>query len=142
MVTQAMSPEQAAFPLVAQAARLLRQTSGRKDEEVCLLTSAPPDLLDAPAWLRLNRIYWGIENGLHQRLDVSQDDDRCRIRQTPGLWVMGMFRRLSNSLCLEWCSCQTHPEHKTTTDFQSAMAEDHCRTALRLVLCRNPKFKA
>ncbi len=135
-----MSPEQAAFPLVAQAGRLLRQTSGRQPEEVCLLTSA--EKLDAQQWLHLNRIYWGIESGLHQRLDVSQDDDRCRIRQTPGLWVMGMFRRLSNSLCMEWCSCQTHPEHQTTTDFQSAMAEDHCRTALRLAFSRNPKFRA
>jgi DNA-binding CsgD family transcriptional regulator len=66
-------------------------------------------------------------------LDISLDDDRCRIRKTPGLWVMGMFRRLSNRLCLEWCSRQTHPEHKTTGDFQSAMAEDQRRPALRLV---------
>ena len=141
-MTQTLCPEQAAFPLVAQAARLLRQTSGRKDEEVCLLTSAPAEKLDAQEWMRLNRTYWGIENGLHQRLDVSHDDDRCRIRNTPGLLVMGMFGRLSNSLCLEWCSCQSHPEHKTTTDFQSAMAEDHRRTALRLVFCKNPKFRA
>src|ERR1039457_1701379 len=80
IATQPMSPEQAAFPLVAQAARLLRQTSGRKEEEVCLLTSAPAVKLDAREWLHLNRIYWGIENGLHQRLDISLDDDRFRIR--------------------------------------------------------------
>lgn len=142
LATQPMSPEQAAFPLVAQAARLLRQTSGRKEEEVCLLTSAPAVKLDAREWLHLNRIYWGIENGLHQRLDISLDDDRCRIRKTPGLWVMGMFRRLSNSLCLEWRSCQPHPEHKTTSDFQAAMAEDQRRTALRLVFSKNPKLRA
>ena len=135
-----MSPEQAAFPLVAQAARLLRQTSGRKEEEVCLLTSAPAVKLDAREWLHLNRIYWGIENGLHQRLDISLDDARCRIRKTPGLWVMGMFRRLSNSLFMHWRGLQPHPEHKTTTDFHSAMGEEHCRRALRIVSSKRANF--
>ena len=136
-----MSAEAAAFPLVAQAARLLRQTTGRKDEEVCLLTSASADRLDAQGWLKLNRVYWGIENGLHQRLDISHNDDRCRIGKTPGLWVMGMFRRLSNSLFMEWCSIQKRPDHKTTSDFQSLLAEDHRRAALRLVVSKNPRFK-
>jgi hypothetical protein len=66
--------------LVAQAARLLRQTDGRQDEEVTLVTSAEPEKLDAQRWLELNRAgFGGIENGLHQRLDVSHNDDRCRI---------------------------------------------------------------
>lgn len=127
--------------MVAQAARLLRQTTGRDDEEVCLLSSASSDKLDAQKWLKLNRGYWGIESGLHQRLDISHNDDRCRIRKTPGLWVMGMFRRLSNSLFMAWCSCQEHPEYKTTTDFQSVLAEDQRRVALRLVFSQDPKFK-
>ncbi len=28
---------------------------------------------------------WGIENGTHQRLDVSLNDDPCRVRDTNGL---------------------------------------------------------
>jgi hypothetical protein len=36
--------------------------------------------LDATNWLRLNRDAWGIENGLHQRLDISHNDDRCQVR--------------------------------------------------------------
>jgi hypothetical protein len=141
IITQPMSAEQAAFPLAAQAARLLRQTTDRKDEEVSLLTSAPPDRLDAQAWLRLNRTYWGIENGLHQRLDVSLNDDRSRIRLSPGLWVMGMFRRLSNSLFMEWRGGQKHPEHQTITDFHSALAQDQRRKAVRLVSSKNPRLK-
>jgi hypothetical protein len=35
-----------------QAALLLRQTEGRKDERVALITSAEPSRLDAPNWLR------------------------------------------------------------------------------------------
>lgn len=141
IITCALSAEQAAFPLVAQGARLLRQTTGRKDEEVGLLTSAQLDKLPAPLWLKLNRLHWDIESGLHQRLDVSHNDDRCRIRLSPGLWVMGMFRRLSNSLFMEWRGAQTHPEHKTTTDFQSAMAEEQRRPALRLIGSKHPRFK-
>jgi predicted transposase YbfD/YdcC len=38
-------------------------------------------------WLRLNRDAWGIENGLHQRLDVSDNDDRCRVRNDNAMLV-------------------------------------------------------
>ena len=85
----------------------LEQTEGRADEEVTLLTSAPPDQLDAPGWLALNRAgFGGIENGLHQRLDVSHNDDRCRIRTSPARFVWGLFSRISNSLFMEWRSRQ------------------------------------
>ena len=101
--TQPISPEQICFPLVAQAARLLRQTEGRQDEHITLLTSAEPDELDAKKWLELNRAgFGGIENGLHQRLDVSHNDDRCRILNSPAMFVAGLFRRISNSLFMEW----------------------------------------
>lgn len=140
--TQVVSPEQICFPLVAQAARLLRQVEGRKDEEVTLLTSAEPDRLDAQQWLELNRAgFGGIENGLHQRLDVSHNDDRCRIRSAPAMFVAGLFRRISNSFFMEWRSHQPHPEYLTTTDFQSAMSEDHCRPALRLLFNQRPSLK-
>jgi len=127
---------------VAQAARLLRQSDGRKDEHLCLLTSAGPEKLDAQKWLQLNRAgFAGIENGLHQRLDVSHNDDRCRIRFAPGRFVAGLFRRISNSLCLEWRSHQPRPEYLTTTDFQAAMGEDHGRPARRLLFAKRPSLK-
>ena len=81
-----------------------------------------------------------IDACTHQRLDVSYNDDRCRIRNSNGIWVMGMFRRLSNSLFMEWRSRQKKPEHHTTTDFQSVMAEEHRQRALRTVLAKNPAF--
>jgi len=74
-----------------------RQTPGRQPETVALLTSASPQRLDAPRWLQLNRAgFGGIENGLHQRLDVSLDDDRCRVRHPNGMAVMGLFRRFND----------------------------------------------
>jgi hypothetical protein len=140
--TQPVCPEQVCFPLAAQAARLLRQTEGRKDENICLITSAPPERLDAQKWLDLNRAgFGGIENGLHQRLDVSHNDDRCRIGHPYAMFVAGLFRRISNSLFMEWRSHQPHPEYLTTTDFQAAMGEDHGKAALRLLLAKRPSLK-
>lgn len=130
------------FPLAAQAARLLRQTDGRRDELVTLITSAEPDKLDAQKWLQFNRgAFGGIENGLHQRLDASHNDDCCRVRLSPSMFVWGLFNRFSNSLFMEWRSHQPHPEHLTTTDFQAAMGEEHCRPAMRLVLNHHPTLK-
>lgn len=119
---------------------LLRQVQGRKDELVSLVTSVEPGRLDASKWLELNRLAWAIENGTHQRLDVSHNDDRCRIQTSSGIWIMGMFRRLANSLFMEWRMRQRKPEHHTTTDFQSVMDEEHRRRALRTVLAKKPSF--
>ena len=135
-----LTGEQIGFPLAEQGALLLRQVKGRKDELVSLVSSAEPEKLPAQKWLMLNRFAWGIESGTHQRLDVSYNDDRCRIRRSNGIWVMGMFRRLSNSLFMEWRSRQRKPEHHTTTDFQTVMAEEHRRRAVRTVLSQKPGF--
>ena len=129
------------FPFASQAARLLRQTQGRKDQEVALITSAPVSLLPAVLWLQLNRKAWGIESGLHQRLDVSYNDDRCRVQSDNGMWVLGMFRRIANSLFAEWSTQQRRPAHVTTTDFQTLMAENHRAPALRLILRKRPSIK-
>jgi hypothetical protein len=127
--------------MARQAARILRQTSGRKDEEDALITSAAPNRLDAVQWLQLNRLAWGIESGLHQRLDISYNDDRCRVQSNNGLWMFGMFRRLANSLFMEWRAAQRRPDHVTTTDFQALLVRENKRCALRLVITKNPSLK-
>ena len=140
IVTAPASGEELCFPLAQQAALLLRQCQGRKDELVALITSAAPAQLDAANWLRLNRDAWGIENGLHQRLDVSHNDDRCRIRNQNAMWVLAMMRRLSNSLFMHWRQRRRRPDHVTTTDFQSLLSEDHHRQGIRLVLAKSPRL--
>ena len=134
------SGEELCFPLARQAAWLLRQCQGRDDELVALITSAAPSRLDAPTWLRLNRDHWGIESGLHQRLDVSHNDDRCRVRNHNAMWVLAMMRRLSNSLFMHWRQRKRRPDHVTTTDFQAHLSEDHHRQAMRLVLAKCPRL--
>jgi len=140
--TAQVSAEDVGFPFAAQAARLCRQTQGRQDELVALITSAPPERLNAQQWLQLNRQGWDIESGLHQRLDVSYNDDRCRVQNPKTMLILGMYRRLANSLFMEWRQKQPRPEHLTTTDFQTRMTEEHCVKAIRFVLAKRPALKS
>ncbi len=125
-------------PSPAKGARWLRQTRGRKDEEVALITSATPERLSPAAWLQPDRQSWGIENGLHQRLGVSFNDDRCRVQSKAGSWLFGMVRRRATSLYLEWRSTRRRPEHVTTNAFQARLAEDHRREAIQLATTSRP----
>ena len=112
----AASPERVDFPCLEQVALLRRHLRHHRPETVALVTSIPPEALNAAQWLRDNRAAWGIESGLHQRLDVSHLDDQCRVRKPQSMWAIGMFRRFSNSLCMHWRCRQKKPQHKTTTD--------------------------
>jgi hypothetical protein len=76
-----------------------------------------------------------FKRGLHQRLDVSH------MRNDNAMLVLGMMLRLSNSLFMQWREYQRRPDHVTTTDFQSALSEDHHRPALRLALSKYPNLK-
>ena len=98
--SRAASAEEVDFPCVEQVALLRRHLRQHRPEIVALVTSLPPQELSAEQWLKDNRAAWGIENGLHQRLDVSHRDDQCRVRLPKSMRVMGMFRRFSNSLRL------------------------------------------
>jgi hypothetical protein len=139
--SRAATPEEVEFPCVEQVALLRRHLRQHSPEVVALVTSLPPAELDAAQWLSANRAAWGIESGLHQRLDVSHRDDLCRVRRPKAMRLMGMFRRISNSLFMEWRSRQNKPHHKTTTDFFSAMNAEHHRYAVRCLHARQPSFQ-
>lgn len=135
-----MAAEDIGFPFAAQAALLTRQHVGRKNETVGLITDLAPDALDAQSWLLANRRAWGIENGTHQRLDVSLNEDRCRVRGTNGLWILGMLRRLVISLFMHWRQRQPKPEHQSLTDFQATLGEDNLTMAMAFVTRTHPKL--
>lgn len=139
--SRAATPEEAGFPCVEQVALLRRHLRQHSPETVALVTSLPPSELNAAQWLADNRAAWGIESGLHQRLDISHRDDLCRVRLPKAIRLMGMFRRISNSLFMEWRSRQKRPRHKTTTDFFSAMNAEHHRYAIRCLHARQPSFQ-
>jgi hypothetical protein len=139
-VSRRVSAEDVGFPFAAQAGRVVRQREGRKDEEVGLITDLEPEELSAAQWLLGNRLGWGIENGSHQRLDVSLNDDRCRVRSGNGLLVLGLFRRLAISLFMHWRLRQPKPHQKSLTDFQSLMGENHLRPAISFLTSKRPKL--
>ena len=141
MRARAATAEAVDFPCVEQVALLRRHLRHHRPETVALVTSLPPEQLSAAQWLQYNRAAWGIESGLHQRLDISHHDDLCRVRRPHSMLVIGMFRRFSNSLCLHWRSRQNKPHHKTTTDFFTAMNAEHHRYAIRCLHARHPSFK-
>lgn len=129
------------FPCVEQIALLRRHLRKHSPETVALVTSLPPGELNAAQWLADNRAAWGIESGLHQRLDASHLDDQCRVRRPKAMRVTGLFRRWSNSLFMHWRSRQKKPRHKTTTDFFSALNAEHHRYAIRCLHARQPSFQ-
>jgi len=130
LVVRELDGEAAGFPLVAQAARVHRQRAGQKPETVALITSRPMAELSPAQWLEANINHWGIETGLHARLDASRHDDRCRLRRPKAVWIHGMFNRWANSLFMHWRARQPNARHLTTTDLISHMSANHDRPAL------------
>jgi hypothetical protein len=133
-----VAAEDIGFPFAAQAAQVTRQHLGRKDETVGLITDLTPQELTPLRWLQANRQGWGIENGTHQRLEVSLNDDRCRVRNTNGLWILGMLRRLVISLFMEWRGRHPKPHFQSLTDFQAVMGEDNLSKALNFLTHQRP----
>jgi hypothetical protein len=106
---------------------------GDKPDLHYLLTSRPPEALSAPQWLQAQRAYWGVEAGLHQRLDVSADEDRSRVRQRNAVWVLGQFRRIGISLFIHWRGQNPKRAKATLADFHDEMSLEHQRRAFASV---------
>ena len=73
-----------------------RQIGDKQSEEVRYFISS---LLTPPAKLLCAvRQHWGIENRLHYVLDVSLDEDACRIRKDNGAEVLAVLRHITLNL--------------------------------------------
>jgi len=97
------------------------------------LTSREPARLTAQQWEQLQRNYWGVEAGLHQRLDVSADEDRSRVRHRNAAWILAMFRRLGVSLFMHWRGRAPKRAKATLPDFHEEMGLENQRRAFALV---------
>jgi predicted transposase YbfD/YdcC len=71
---------------------------GAKDDTVELRYYIGSKAAPATAYASYVRGHWGIENGLHWILDVSFDEDRCRMSTDHSAENMGLLRRLALSL--------------------------------------------
>jgi hypothetical protein len=139
------SPEQAGFPFAQQGALLQQAIDDPAKPEASfkqffLITSHSPQRYDAGAWLDDKRGYWGIENRLHQRLDVGALEDKSRVRTRNAAWNLGMFRRLSVSLAIHWIGHQHNPRKATLSGFYDAMKADRARVAFNLLTTLHPTW--
>jgi predicted transposase YbfD/YdcC len=125
------------FPFAEQAGRLTRCTdSPRKPAEAIeteyLISSRSAAQMNAEQMLRQDRDYWGIETGLHLRLDVIAGEDRSRVRHPVALMNLAVIRRAVVSLAIVWSRKQTNPRQATMSGFYDFMSANNSRAALKL----------
>lgn len=94
------------WPYVAQVFRLEREVwhakyRGRTRQVVYGLTSLAPDKASPEKLLLLTRQYWGIENGLHYRRDVTLHEDATRLTVGNSGHSMAILNNLTIGLCLD-----------------------------------------
>lgn len=74
---------------------------GRVQQETSYgITSLPAEKASAERLLAVNRAYWGIENGLHYRRDVTFKEDGCRLRVGHAAHMMAALNNLAIGLIL------------------------------------------
>ena len=90
-----------------QAARLTRCFDSQKKpaqgiETEYLLSSELRAALSPSEMLQADRGHWGIETGLHLRLDVIAGEDRSRVRHPVSALNLAMIRRAVVSIAVSW----------------------------------------
>lgn len=127
-----------AFPFAEQAARLTRCIdSPRKPAEGIeteyLVSSRPVAQMSAEQMLRQDRKYWGIETGLHLRLDVIAGEDRSRVRHRNAVMNLAVIRRAVVSLAVDWIGRQPNRRLASMSGFYDFMAAKNSKMAFKLV---------
>lgn len=130
------------FPHVQQAARLTRcfdslNKPAQEIEVEYLLTSLPKEELAPKAMLLADLSYWGIETGLHTRLDVSAGEDRSRVSNRTSALNLAMMRRAAISVAVHWIRKCRSPRKATTTGFFDFMSANQRKRAFSLVTARH-----
>ena len=106
-----------------------KQRGTQSLEKVYYVSSRPVLAHEAKDLLDDIRLYWGIENGLHQRLDVSAQEDASRVRNRNSLLILGLIRRAAMSLYHTWRAARKNKRQSTLKDFHDAMARHQHRGA-------------
>lgn len=137
--------EQTGFPAVQQAARLTRYIDRAKPkdkglETEWLISSRPQATMSAQAMYWGDRRYWGIENGLHLRLDVTAGEDRSRVRLPVAALNLAMIRRATISLAIHWIARCPNQRQATLQGFYDFMAARNARKAFSLVSASKPSW--
>lgn len=134
-----------AFPFAEQAARLTRCVdSSRKPakeiETEYLLSSRPAAQMNAEQMLEADRRYWGIETGLHLRLDVIAGEDRSRVRKPNAVMNLAVIRRAVVSVAIHWIRHCTDRRQASMSGFYDFMSAQGGQRALRMVTVSKPAW--
>ncbi len=134
-----------AFPFAEQAARLTRCVdSSRKPateiETEYLLSSRPAAQMNAEQMLKADRRYWGIETGLHLRLDVIAGEDRSRVRKPNAVMNLAVIRRAVVSVAVHWIRHCTDQRQASMSGFYDSMSAQGGKRALSLVTVSKPAW--
>lgn len=78
-----------------------------------LVTSRARVDLPSESFLNLDRDYWGVESGLHQRLDCSAFEDRMRVRHKGVVHILGLFSRIGVALFIRWAGQRSLVRERT-----------------------------
>jgi hypothetical protein len=133
------------FPFVEQAARLTRCTDSPQNpaqaiETEYLVCSRPAARIGAQQMLQTDRRYWGIENGLHLRLDVIAGEDRSRVRHRTSALNLAVIRRAVISLALHWMKHCSKRRQATLSGFYDFMIANNSKKAFALVTTSKPSW--
>lgn len=138
-------PSRVGFPFAAQAAQLTRniQIPGQKAKEPeveYLLSSRSAAEMTGEQMLKADRKYWGIENGLHQRLDVIAGEDRSRVQHPNAALNLAVIRRAVVSLAVRWIRHCKNKRLATMSGFYDFMAAKNAKKAISLVSACKPSW--
>ncbi len=112
--TRTVEPTQLGLAGAAQIGCLHRQLGqGAETKIEYQVTSRAADQLCVEQFLNLDRDYWGIESGLHQRLDCSGFEDRLRVRHKGAVHILGLFSRVGVALFVRWAKAQRLVRERT-----------------------------
>jgi predicted transposase YbfD/YdcC len=110
-----------------------RRKPAEEIETEYLITSRPAAQMNAEQMLCQDRKYWGIETGLHLRLDVIAGEDRSRVRDRNAVMNLAVIRRAVVSLAVAWIRRQPNRRLATMSGFYDFMSAKNSKLAFKLV---------
>jgi predicted transposase YbfD/YdcC len=105
-----------------------------------LLSSRPAAQMNAEQMLKADRRYWGIETGLHLRLDVIAGEDRSRVRKCNAVMNLAVIRRAVVSIAVHWIGHCKDRRRATMSGFYDSMCAHSGKKPFNLVTVAKPTW--